>query len=409
MPERKRVVVSGFGVVCPIGNSSGEVFKSWKTCKSGIQEIRLFGERSQRISFAAPVRNFDAGLHFSNAENLTMGRSSQYARVAAREALREAERFFEHYNKENVSCYMGVSTGDVQAVEDGYIALLEKQRRLVSPTTIPVAMINAAVAQISMEHQIRGKNLTFASACASSTQAIGEGYLAIANGEIKAVIAGGTDACLSWGNWVGWESLNVMDPKGCRPFTRDRNGMTLGEGAGIVILEERESAVQRGASISAEVLGYFSNTDGVHVTQPNQQSIQNVMLGALADAQLHPNQVDFVNAHATGTKQIDIIETNAIKQVFCDRVPPPVSAQKSLIGHLMGAAGVVESIIAIQNLQSGFLAPTSIKGELDDDCDLDYIPNVKRKMSARICLKNSFGFGGVNASLVIGRHDEVTQ
>ncbi len=400
---RNRVVVTGYGAICPIGNNKIDIARSWKSAKSGIREVDLFPERRQRIKFAAPVDGFEPEEHFTPSQLMSMGRASQYACVAAREAISDASGLLSAYDRAEVDCYMGVSTGDIKAVEDGFVNLLEKGRRVISPTTIPVAMLNSAAAHVCMENEVFGKSLTIASACASSTQAIGEAFRSVKAGYAKAAIAGGTDASLSWGNWVGWEALNVMDPSGCKPFTANRKGMSLGEGAGVLVLEERGAAIERGASIYAEILGYASNSDGMHITQPSEANIRAVMRKALSDAQVAPGDVGFISAHATGTKRIDVIETNAIKKVFEDEGAPPVSAQKSALGHLMGAAGIVETIIAIQNLVANSIAPTLIKGELDEHCDLDYVPNTPKEIDRPICLKNSFGFGGVNASLVIQR------
>ena len=405
----RRVAITGMGVVSPLGNSAAEVFENACAGRSGIH--RLDVPYAHRL--AAPIA---ATAHFLGEDHVEppklrmLDRTSQFALVAANQALRQAGSVLPHMDRSRVGVFMGTGMGGTQSNDDGYKALYEAKSDRIKPFTVLLGMHNAPAAWIGIEHDLRGPNLTYSTACSSSAVAIGEAWLRVASGGMDLAIAGGTDAPLSFGSMKAWEALHTLatvdgdDPAtSCKPFSKGRSGMVLGEGAAIVVLEPWDSAVARGAEIHGEILGYGLSTDTAHITRPSVEGQAAAIRAALRSAELHAAAVDAINAHGTGTLANDMAETAAIKQVFGDRAYGiPISATKALHGHLLGAAGALECVLSVLAMQHGVALPTMHLSTPDPECDLDYVPNAARRdLAIHTMLSHSFAFGGTNAVLVL--------
>ena len=401
----RRVVITGHGLVCPIGNNSKEVLDNWQAGRIGFSKPVFKMPCETNITSAGRVLDFNASDYYTKKELKVFGRDTQYALVAAKEALAQSE-VLDSANATRVGCLMGVgASGDMQSAETGYHDLFVKGHPQVKPNTILVTMTNASTAHISMRFGLKGHISTVATACASSTHAIGESSRLISFGYADAMVVGGADAPLTMGVWKGWEALRVLSPDGCKPFSLNRNGMTLSEGAGILVLEERSHAVKRGATILGEIKGFSSNADADGLIRPNQDSIANCMRNAIIDSGIDQKDVGFISAHGTGTIENDRVETAAIKAIYNhiqDLNPPPICATKSMHGHLMGASGIVETIIALQAMNQNKVPPTMNLSIADPECDLNYVANKPISKESDYVLKNSFAFGGINACLIIG-------
>lgn len=406
----RRVVVTGMGVVSPLGNTPREAFEAARAGRSAVR--RLEGEMASRL--LAPLvaaAQFDGQPHFEPARWRMLDRVSQFAIVAARDALRDARLQTNVHERERTGVFVGTGMGGSQSMDEGYQTLYGEQSDRIKPLLVLMGMHNAPAAWIGMEHAFQGPNLTYATACSSSAVAIGEAWLRIARGELVLSVAGGAEAPLSLGSLKAWEALHTLakiDSLGaaasCKPFSRDRSGMVLGEGAAMVVLEERGRALARGANIYGEVLGCGLATDTAHITRPSVQGQAAAMRAALASASLRPQDIDSINAHGTGTQANDAAETAAIREVFGARADHiPISATKSVHGHLIGAAGALEFVLSLQALQHGTALPTMHLQTPDPDCDLDYVANAARENAAgQTMLSNSFAFGGTNAVLAFG-------
>ncbi len=400
---KRRVVITGTGAVCPLGNDTDALQTAWLNSTVAFSPVAEFVDSNTSINLAAQVTDFNAEEFLPPKSLAGMGKASRFALAAAKEAIDKSGLLESNVCKSRIGVIMGVAIGDFSAIEQGYHDLFVASHPQVNPMTIPISMINAASAQVTMMFGFTGTSYTISTACSSSTHAIGEAARLISSGGADAVVCGGTDASICWGIWKGWESLRVMDPNGCTPFDLERGGMTLGEGAGILVLEDRDSALARGVEIFGEITGYSANADASHLILPNNNSIAACMEKALSNAVVDTKDVDFISAHATGTVQNDRTETAAIKQVFGGvSLCPPISATKSMHGHLMGAAGAVETIIGLQGLNLRLVPPTMGLNTSDPACDLDYVPNKARGIRGNYFLKNSFAFGGFNACLVVG-------
>ena len=406
----RRVVVTGMGVVSPLGNTPRDAFDAARAGRSAIR--RLEGEMASRL--LAPLvaaAQFDGQQHFEPARWRMLDRVSQFAIVAARDALRDARLQTSAQERERTGVFVGTGMGGSLSMDEGYQTLYGEKSDRIKPLLVLMGMHNAPAAWIGMEHAFQGPNLTYATACSSSAVAIGEAWLRIARGELALSVAGGAEAPLSLGSLKAWEAMHTLariDPlcaaASCKPFSRDRSGMVLGEGAAMVVLEERERALARGATIYGEMLGYGLATDTVHITRPSVQGQAAAMRAALASASLRPQDIDAINAHGTGTQANDATETAAIREVFGARAAHiPISATKSVHGHLIGAAGALEFVLSLQALQHGTALPTMHLQSPDPDCDLDYVANAARENAAgQTMLSNSFAFGGTNAVLAFG-------
>jgi 3-oxoacyl-[acyl-carrier-protein] synthase II len=404
----KRVVITGLGAVTPLGKDVESFFEALVAGHSGVREI----EAAWGAYLAAPVME-DIEGHFPKLKRATLDRVAQLSLVAARQAITQAGIDFSGEASEQTGIYWGTGVGGIGTLEIAYDDLFAKCASRLRPTTIVMAMNNASAGQIGIEFGVRGPSFTYSSACSSSAVAIGEAFHAIRSGRVKAAIAGGGEAPLTQGSVKAWESLQTLARKdaerpetSCRPFSADRSGFVLGEGAAALVLEEEASARARGAKIIAEIVGYGNTTDASHITQPDSSGQARAMLQALAEAGLSPQQVDHINAHGTGTKAGDLKETSAIKQVFGEyacRIP--VSATKALHGHLMGATGAVEMLAVLVAMRTSIVPPTAHLFHPDLECDLDYVSEGARKLD-RIdaVMSNSFGFGGNNVVLLVKRY-----
>ena len=404
----RRVAVTGLGVVTPLGNSTAELYANLVAGKSGVR--RLAAPLAERLKspIGAPVE-FDGTRLFDPPRLRMLDRVSQLALAAAAQAVAHAGIDFSLEERALCGVFVGSGMGGATTTDEGYRALYAEASDRIKPYTVLAAMTNAPASWIGIEHGVRGPNLTFSTACSSSAVAIGEAALRIAGGAAEVMIAGGAEAPLTFGVLRAWEAMRTIasehpgDPSAsCRPFSLDRSGLVLGEGAAFTILEDWEHATARGAAIHAEVSGYGLSCDASHITRPTVEGQADAMRAALHAAGLMPSAIGYINAHGTGTVQNDAVETGAIKAVFGDLAHEvPVSSTKSMHGHLLGAAGALEFVITVLSLGAELLPPTMHLEVPDPLCDLDYIVGRPRRVTAlRAAMSNSFAFGGTNAVLV---------
>ncbi|MDB5747043.1 MAG: 3-oxoacyl-[acyl-carrier-protein] synthase [Massilia sp.] len=404
----RRVAVTGIGVISPLGNSTGALLESLAAARSGI--CRLEGADYERLAnpIAAPAA-WQPTMVAEASKLRMMDRTTQFALDASRQALTQAGLPLATLDSSRVGVFIGTGMGGAHSTDDGYRTLYAEQSDRIKPFSVLLAMNNAAASWIGLEYGFTGPNLTFTTACSSSAVAIGEAAMRIGSGAADVMLAGGTEAPLSLGPMKAWEAIRTIatqDPQdagaSCKPFSKDRSGMVLGEGAAIVLMEEWESALARDALILAEVIGYGLATDASHLTHPSVEGQARAMRLALASARIDAASVDYINAHGTGTLANDPVETAAIKQVFGQHANTiPVSSTKSMHGHLLGAAGALEFAIAILAMNAGVVPPTANLRQPDPACDLDYVPNHARADSTiRTVMSNSFAFGGTGVALI---------
>ena len=331
-------------------------------------------------------------------------RFAQFATVAAREAVVESGLTFTGELQDSCAVVTGSSVGGQFSEEEGYQRLYREKNPRIAPLTIPRTMANAGASRISLEFGIHGPTYTVSTACSSSNHALGQAFWMVRNGQVTAAISGGSEAVFAEGLLRAWEAMRVVSPDVCRPFSIDRKGLSLGEGAGMMVLENWEHATARGATILGEVIGFGMSSDAHHITQPCAEGPAKAMEWALRDAQIQPEQVDYINAHGTGTQANDVTETQAIRAVFGRKADAlPVSSTKSMHGHTLGAAGAIEGVVTLLALKHGVIPPTANFTAADPECDLDVIPNLARKAPVEIGISNTFAFGGLNAVLVFKR------
>ena len=404
----RRVAVTGIGVISPLGNDAASFFASLAAGRSGVK--RLEGPFHERLAspVGAPVA-FDAGRHFPAPKLRMLDRVSQFALAAAAQAIAEARGALEGIALSRAGVFVGTGMGGAHTTDEGYHTLYGENSDRVKPFSVLMAMNNAAAAWIGLEHRLQGPNLTYSTACSSSAVAIGEAARRVASGEADVMIAGGAEAPLNFGTLKAWEALKTLAPAdpadasaSCKPFARDRSGLVLGEGAAMLVLEDWQRAVDRGAPIRAEFAGYGLCTDAEHITRPTVAGQASAMRLALQDAGMAAGEVGYINAHGTGTQANDSIETAAIKEVFGQlayRIP--VSSTKSMHGHLLGAAGALEFVAALLALEGRAVPPTVNLRVPDPECDLDYVAEGSRSCPGLAAvLSNSFAFGGTNAVLI---------
>ena len=405
----KRVAVTGIGLISPLGHDASDVFALARAGRSAVHRLDIAGAHRLAAPLAATVQ-FDATDHFEPPQQRLLDRVSQFAVVAARRALADSRCELTDPQRERTGVFLGTGMAGTISMDAGYATLYAEQSDRIKPMMILQGMHNAAAAWIAIEHSLRGPNLTYSTACSSSSVAIGEAWLRLASGTLDMAIAGGSEAPLSLGSLKAWEAMHTLagidteDPAtSCKPFAGNRSGMVLGEGAAMVVLEPWERAIARGATIHGELIGYGLTTDASHIARPSVDGQSAAMRAALASAGLHPEEVDSINAHGTGTLANDGVETAAIKRVFGERASRiPISATKALHGHLLGAAGALEFVLSLLALQHGVALPTMHLQVPDPACDLDYVPNAARAGAAgRTMLSNSFAFGGTNAVLAL--------
>ena len=410
----RRVAVTGIGLISPLGNSCAEALDNATAGRSAIRRIETPWSDRLAAPLAACVR-FQGEEHFPPPRLRMLDRVSQLAVVAARQAIGEARVDLAAMNRERVGVFIGTGMGGALTTDEGYLALYRDGCERVKPFSVLLGMTNASAAWIGIEYDLTGPNLTYSTACSSAAVSIGEAWLRMRRGEIDIAVAGGSEAPLSYGTMKAWEALRTLasedpsDPSAsCKPFSANRSGLVLGEGAAIIVLEDWERAVERGVSIHGEILGYGLSTDSSHITRPTVAGQAATMRAALRSAGIAADAIDSINAHGTGTQANDSVETAAIKEVFGERAYRiPVSATKAIHGHLLGASGALELALALLALQEDVLLPTMHLEVPAPDCDLDYVPNLARRgAGARTVMSSSFAFGGTNAVLIASTYGD---
>jgi len=412
---RRRVVVTGMGMVSPLGT---DVEKSWQTLiqgKSGVARISKFDSTGFDTQIAAEVKNFLPENFIDKKELKRMDIFIQYAIASAAMALEDAQLKITPANAERVGVVVGAGLGGLTTIESFHKVLLEKGPTRISPFFIPMLIVNEAPGQISMRFGAKGPNISVVTACATGNHNIGDAWRMIQHGDADAIIAGGVEATITPLAVSGFNAMKALSTrndepeKASRPFDKDRDGFVIGEGSGIIILEEMTQALDRGAKIYAEIIGYGLTGDAYHITAPSPDGdgAARCMAMALRDAGISPEEVDYINAHGTSTNLNDIYETMAIKMVFKEHAKKlAISSTKSMTGHLLGGAGGVETIFTVLTIHRGIIPPTINYQTPDPECDLDYVPNAARKADTRVALSNSFGFGGTNAVLAFKKFEE---
>lgn len=394
----RRVAITGLGIISPLGLNLSETWASLREGRSAIGPIQLADCSTLRFRNGAEVRGYDALKHFEAGRENYIDRFAQFSVVAAREALHDSAIELTQELREATAIVCGSAVGGQSALEAGFEDLYVQGRGRVHPLTIPKTMANAGASQISMDLRLSGPTYTVSTACSSANHAIGQAFHLVRDGIAEVALTGGSEAPFTIGLLKAWEAMRVIAPDTCRPFSKDRRGMILGEGGAIMVLEPLEAAQARGARIYAEICGSGMSSDAHHLTQPTVEGPTRAMLAALRDAKLQPDQIGYINAHGTGTPGNDPVETRAIRVVFGKHADDlAVSSTKSLHGHSLGAAGAIEAVATVLALHYGILPPTANYTEPDPDCDLDYIPNHPRALQVEAALSNSFAFGGLNA------------
>ena len=410
---KRRVVVTGLGAVTPIGNTVEEFWSGIKEGKVGIGEITKFDTTEYKVKIAAEVKDFQAKDRMDFKAARRMEPFSQYAVAAAKEAFEDAGLDMSKEDPFRVGVIVGSGIGSLQAVEKEYEKIRTKGPGRVNPLLVPMMISNMAAGNISIQLGLKGKCTNVVTACASGTNCIGDAFRAIQYGDAEVMLAGGAEGCICETGVAGFTSLTALststDPmKASRPFDKDRDGFVLGEGAGVVVLEELEHAKKRGAYIYAELAGYGSNGDAYHITapRPGGEVALRCMQKALADARIDPKDVDYINAHGTSTHLNDLNESTAIKALLGQHAYEiPVNSTKSMIGHLLGAAGGAELVTCVKELQEGFIHQTIGTETPGEGCDLNYVLGAPVKKEIRYAMSNSLGFGGHNATLLIKKFD----
>jgi nodulation protein E len=399
-----RVVITGFGVVSPVGCTLDDFWSALVAGRSGIGPISIIPTERLTARVAAQVLDFDPAAHFDPKRVGLLDRFAQFAVVAARAAVADAQLAIDPELALDIATVIGTGVGGQNTMDDQYLRLYGQNSPRVHPFTVPKLMANAAASHVSMDLGLKGPTYSVVTACASATHAIGQAFHMVRSGQAPVAIAGGTEACLTVGTLKGWEALRVLAPDTCRPFSKNRSGLVLGEGSAVMVLEPRERALARGARIYAEMLGFGMSADAADITTPDADGAARAMRSALKDAKIAPEQVDYINAHGTGTTANDRTETLAIRKVFgASAENLAVSSSKAVLGHSLGAAGALELVATALALAHETIPPTANYEEPDPECDLDVVPNAARKAPIGMAMSNSFAFGGLNAVLVIGR------
>jgi nodulation protein E len=394
----RRVAITGLGMISPLGLSLEENWKSLSEGRAAIGPIKGADCSTLRFKNGAEVTGYDPNKHFPGGKDAYIDRFAQFSVVAAREALQNSGLELTPELRERSAIVCGSAVGGQAAIEVGFQDLWVEGRGRVHPLTIPKTMSNAGASHIAMDTGMSGPTYTVSTACSSANHAIGQAFRLVRDGEAEVAMTGGSEAMFSIGMLKAWEAMRVIAPDTCRPFSKDRRGMILGEGGAMMVLEPMDAARARGAKIFAEICGFGMTADAHHLTQPAVHGPARAMRGALREAGLAPEDVGYINAHGTGTPGNDPVESSAIREVFgahADKIG--VSSTKSMHGHALGAAGALEAIATILALHHGILPPTANFNERDPECDLDYIPNQPRTLRVEAALSNSFAFGGLNA------------
>jgi len=409
----RRVVITGMGALTPLGNNLETFWNGIKDGKCGIDFIKTFDVSNFKAKVAGELKDFNIEDYMDKKEAKRMDKYCQYAMVAAEEAVKNSNLDIESLNKERFGVIIGSGIGGLETITVEYKKLMEKGPNRVSPFMIPMIIGNIAAGNVAIKYGAKGVCSTVVTACATGTNAIGEAFEMIKSGRADVIIAGGCEAPIVDIAMAGFSSLTALtkseDPlRASIPFDKERNGFVMGEGAGIVILESLDHAKSREAKIYGEMLGYGATCDAFHITQPSPdgEGAARAMKRAIEEAQIEASDISYINAHGTSTPYNDKFETLAIKSVFGeDAYKIPISSTKSMIGHLLGAAGAVEAIVCIKSLEEGFIPPTIGLKIQDEDCDLDYVPNEAREANIQYAMSNSLGFGGHNASLLFKKYE----
>ena len=411
----RRVVITGMGLVCGSGNTREEVWSNLLACKVGIGTITRFDPAGFPVRIASEVKNFDPLKFIEKKEVKKMDVFIHYAIAASQEAIDDSGLRIQGHNAARTGCFIGSGIGGFGVIEREHEKFLKGGPGKISPFFIPAAIVNLAAGQVSIRFGAKGPNSATCTACSSGAHAVGDSFKIIQRGDADAMICGGAEAAITPMGVGGFAAMRALSTRNdepersSRPFDADRDGFVIGEGAGVLILEELEGALERGAKIYAEVVGYGMSSDAYHITQPAEEGdgAVRVMTNAIHDAGIQPHEVDYINAHGTSTYYNDKIETLAIKKVFGDSAYSiPVSSTKSMMGHLLGAAGGVEAGLAAMAIRNQIIPPTANYENHDPECDLDYVPNSARRAEVRYALSNSFGFGGTNASLLMKLYED---
>ena len=414
MGNKTRVVVTGLGAITPIGNDVASFWQGLKDKKVGIAPITYFDTTDYKAKLAGEVKDFDPKKYMDPKAARRMEPFSQYAVAAAGEAIAQAGLDMEKEDPFRVGTSIGSGIGSLQAMEREHKKMLEKGPNRVNPLLVPMMISNMAVGNVAMHYGLKGKSINVVTACATGTNSIGEAFRSIQYGEADVMVAGGTESAITPLGMAGFAALTALstndDPEtASRPFDKDRDGFVMGEGAGIVVLESLEHAQKRGAKILAEVVGYGGSNDAFHITSPAEDGsgAAYAMEMALKDAGIAPEKIDYINAHGTSTHHNDLFETMAVKKALGDHAyKVKINSTKSMIGHLLGAAGGVEFIACVKSIEDGFVHATAGLKEAGEGCDLDYTQGDGVEMNVNYAISNSLGFGGHNASLIVKKFTE---
>jgi 3-oxoacyl-[acyl-carrier-protein] synthase II len=408
----RRVVITGLGLVTPLGNNVSDTWSALLRGQSGMGPITKFDTEKFSVKFAAEVKNFDPLNYVEKKEARKMGPFTHYAVAASDEAIKDSGLKIDETNAERTGVFVSSGIGDFGGIEREHEKLLRDGPHRISPFFIPTIIVNMAAGQVSIRNGAKGPNSATATACASGNHAIGESFKIIQRGDADVMICGGAEATITQMTIAGFAALRALSTrnnepeKASRPFDKDRDGFVIGEGAGILILEELEFALKRDAKIYAEVVGYGMTSDAYHITQPDEtySGIIRVMQRAIKDAKIETNQIGYINAHGTSTPLGDISETKAVKETFGEHANRlAMSSTKSMTGHLLGAAGGIEAVFTTLAIHNKTLPPTTNYTTPDPECDLDYVPNEPREAEIECALSNGFGFGGTNSAIVFKR------
>ena len=410
---KRRVVITGLGAITPIGLNVSDFWNSCKEGVCGIEPISYFDTSDFKAKLAAELKGFDAKNFMDAKQAKRMEAFSQYAVAAAKEALEDAKIDMEKEDSFRLGVSVGSGIGSLQAMEREHSKLLDKGPSRVAPLLVPLMISNMAAGNVGIQFGLRGKNINIVTACATGTHSIGEAFRSIAYGEAEVMLAGGSEASISPIGVAGFAALTALNTtedktRASIPFDKDRAGFVMGEGAGILILEELEHAKQRGAKIYAEIVGYGATCDAFHITSPAEDGsgAAKAMEYALKDADLTPEDVDYVNAHGTSTYYNDLFETKAIKLAFGEHAYKlKINSTKSMVGHLLGAAGGVEAVVCVKSIEDSYLHKTVGLENTDEDCDLDYCKGSGVSMPVNVAISNSLGFGGHNATIVFKKYE----
>ena len=413
--KMRRVVITGLGAITPIGNNITEFWNGIKENKCGIDNITSFDTKDSKVKLAAEIKQYNPEDYFEKREAKRLDKYSQYAMIAAREAWKDSKLDKEKENMERVGVVLGSGIGGVETIERENKKYIEKGPDRVSPMYIPMGIINIATGNVAIDIGAKGESIAIVTACATGTHCIGESFRMIKHGYQDIILAGGTESSITPVSIAGFANIKALSKsedktRASIPFDKERNGFVMGEGAGVVILEELEHAQKRGAKIYAEIVGYGATSDSYHITSPapNGEGGARAMKLAIEEANVKPEEITYINAHGTSTILNDSCETQAIKTALGEQAAKKVmvSSTKGHIGHLMGAAGAVETIICTKAIEEGFI-PATINYKIpDEECDLDIVPNKGRNKEVKYAISNSLGFGGHNSSILLKKYEE---